>query len=70
MLLQVIHNICYFLFPGEAISSPLQSVDFLDNMDSILRTKFTANTVQQCIDPHGESLTKLQKEGDPGITKG
>lgn len=37
---------------GEAISSPLQSVDFLDNMDSILRTKFTANTVQQCIDPH------------------
>lgn len=36
---------------GVKIESPLHSVDFLDNMNQILRTKFTPTTLEQCMDP-------------------
>lgn len=43
-----------FLFTdGVKIESPLHSVDFLDNMKQILRTKFTATSLEQCMDSAG-----------------
>lgn len=49
-----------FLFTdGVKIESPLRSVDFLDNMEQILRTKFTATTLEQCMDPAGNGSFRL-----------
>uniref|UniRef100_A0A6Q2XKN4 Acyl-coenzyme A oxidase n=1 Tax=Esox lucius TaxID=8010 RepID=A0A6Q2XKN4_ESOLU len=35
---------------GVRIASPLESVNFLDDFDSILKTRFTAASVEQCMD--------------------
>ena len=40
-------------FPGVTIGSPVHSVDFLDDIDSILGTRFAARTVQDCKHPAG-----------------
>ncbi|XP_076002583.1 peroxisomal acyl-coenzyme A oxidase 3 [Genypterus blacodes] len=36
---------------GAQIESPLQTVDFLENYKEILETKFTAATLEECMDP-------------------
>ncbi|XP_062300295.1 peroxisomal acyl-coenzyme A oxidase 3 [Scomber scombrus] len=36
---------------GVRIESPLHTVDFLDDMHKILGSKFTATTMEQCMDP-------------------
>lgn len=36
---------------GTTISSPLQSVDFLDSMDTILKSRFSARSVKDCFNP-------------------
>uniref|UniRef100_A0A6Q2XT03 Acyl-coenzyme A oxidase n=1 Tax=Esox lucius TaxID=8010 RepID=A0A6Q2XT03_ESOLU len=43
---------------GVRIASPLESVNFLDDFDSILKTRFTAASVEQCMDSKGTN-TKL-----------
>lgn len=37
---------------GQAIQTPLGSVEFLGNMDSILRTSFRPRTKEECLDPN------------------
>ncbi|XP_045172714.2 peroxisomal acyl-coenzyme A oxidase 3-like [Mercenaria mercenaria] len=36
---------------GTKIEAPLQSVDFIDNYENILKTKFSARSVQDCMNP-------------------
>uniref|UniRef100_A0A672YLP8 Acyl-coenzyme A oxidase n=1 Tax=Sphaeramia orbicularis TaxID=375764 RepID=A0A672YLP8_9TELE len=36
---------------GEASASPLHTVDFLDDFHQILQSKFTATTLEECMDP-------------------
>ncbi|KAK3587288.1 hypothetical protein CHS0354_034441 [Potamilus streckersoni] len=36
---------------GQMIKSPLQSVDFLDCLDSLLKSRFSGTTVEHCMDP-------------------
>lgn len=36
---------------GAAIRSPLESVDFLDDYDDIMTSRFTATTMDHCMDP-------------------
>ena len=39
---------------GGVIDSPLESVNFLNDMKSILKTRFTPTSVAECLDPEGE----------------
>lgn len=41
------------------IESPLHTVDFLDDFHKILESKFTATTVDQCMDSAGIPVFKL-----------
>ena len=44
------------LFAGTPISSPLGSVDFLDDLETTLKTKFQATTVQELFNPNGRCI--------------
>ena len=39
------------------IESPLESVNFLDDINNILETRFTAATVEECMDSAGTTHT-------------
>ena len=39
---------------GGVIDSPLESVNFLNDLKSILKTRFTPTSVAECLDPEGE----------------
>lgn len=39
---------------GRKIVTPLGSAEFLNDMDAILRTKFTARTVEEAVDPQSK----------------
>lgn len=39
---------------GGVIDSPLESVNFLNDMKSILKTRFTPTSVAEFMDPEGE----------------
>lgn len=43
----------FLLTDGVQIESPLHSVDFLDNINEILRSKFSSTTLDQCMDSAG-----------------
>lgn len=44
---------CCLLSDGVQIESPLHSVDFLNDLQTILRSRFTPATVDQCLDSAG-----------------
>lgn len=46
---------------GARVGSPLGSVDFLNDLQSILQSRFTHNTVEQCLDPAGRLEHFLSK---------
>lgn len=46
---------------GARVGSPLGSVDFLNDLQSILQSRFTHSTVEQCLDPAGRLEHFLSK---------
>lgn len=44
---------CCLLSDGVQIKSPLRSVDFLNDLQTILQSRFTPATVDQCLDSAG-----------------
>lgn len=48
------------------MESPLGSVDFLNDLQSILQSRFTQTTVDQCLDPAGRSGAELHTTFCPG----
>lgn len=47
------------------MGSPLGSVDFLNDLQSILQSRFTHSTVEQCLDPAGRLEHFLSKPLPP-----
>lgn len=43
---------------GKEVKTPLGSLDFLNNMESVLKSKFRAMTVTDCCDPQGKYTQK------------
>ena len=39
---------------GQPIETPLGSVEFLGNMDTLLSTKFRPHSVDDCMEPSGQ----------------
>ena len=60
-------EIVFFLFCLDSIlSSPLGTLNFLNDLNTILLTKFYPETVNDCKNPEGENLNfalKLVKSG-------
>ena len=38
---------------GEKVKSPLGSINFLNEMENLLRSRFTVRNVEECIRPEG-----------------
>uniref|UniRef100_A0A8D0D8N5 Acyl-coenzyme A oxidase n=1 Tax=Sander lucioperca TaxID=283035 RepID=A0A8D0D8N5_SANLU len=49
-LLSWFHLLCCVVSDGVRIESPLHTVDFLDDSHKILESKFTARTMEECMD--------------------
>lgn len=55
LCVKTVLHLCCLLSDGVQIESPLHTVDFLNDFHQILQSKFTAATMDQCLDPAGTS---------------
>jgi hypothetical protein len=45
-----------WIISGEKVTSPLGSINFLNDMDNLLKSRFTVRNVEECIRPEGSFL--------------